>query len=34
MICGCFNCCCGGEGLFNTEIIGPGIAYLLFKDWS
>ena len=26
MIPGCFNCCCGGEGLFNTQIVGPGLV--------
>lgn len=23
---GCFTCCCGGEGLFNTTVTGPGLV--------
>jgi len=26
MIGGCMNCCCGGQGLFNTQIVGPGLV--------
>ena len=25
---GCYNCCMGGEGLFNTVMVGPGNVYL------
>jgi len=25
---GCFTCCCGGEGLFNTTLKGPGKVYI------
>ena len=23
---GCITCCCGGEGLFNTFLVGPGLV--------
>ena len=26
MIPGCMNCCCGGQGMFNTQIVGPGLV--------
>lgn len=26
LIPGCLNCCCGGEGMFNTQITGPGLV--------
>jgi uncharacterized protein (AIM24 family) len=25
---GCCNCCCGGEGLFNTRLTGPGMVVI------
>jgi uncharacterized protein (AIM24 family) len=25
---GCLSCCCGGEGMFNTKLTGPGTVYL------
>ena len=25
---GCCTCCCGGEGLFNTTLTGPGRVYI------
>ena len=25
---GCLACCCGGEGMFNTEITGPGLVII------
>jgi uncharacterized protein (TIGR00266 family) len=25
---GCLTCCCGGEGLFNTQLTGPGLVVL------
>ena len=23
---GCMNCCCGGQGMFNNHIVGPGLV--------
>merc|ERR1711871_326700 len=30
---GCCSICCGGEGMFNTKLAGPGLVILQSMSW-